>query len=110
MSLRERYPDEDPIYLILDVYPVHKEEKIKLLACELKIELIYIPPGLTDEYQPLDRRVFGVMKQVLRKLWREAYIYDSSLKFTKKKAMEFLIPAWERISPVVLEKSWEIYQ
>ena len=26
MSLRERYPDEDPIYLILDVYPVHKEE------------------------------------------------------------------------------------
>jgi hypothetical protein len=35
---------------------------MKKYAEDLGIHLLFIPPGLTDEMQPLDRFAFGVMK------------------------------------------------
>ena len=109
MSLRERYGDET-VYLLLDCYTVHKTDEIRDLAHALDIELIYIPPGLTDEYQPLDRAVFGVMKQHFRYLWRKQYEADPSQRFSRAKAVQLLIPAWERVSPEVLEDAWTVYE
>ena len=48
--------------LIIDTYAAHRSGKVKAKALELGIELIFIPPGSTDELQPLDRKVFGVLK------------------------------------------------
>ena len=110
MSLRERYPDDDPVYLVLDCYSVHRTDEIRQLAKTLGIELIFIPPGLTDEYQPLDRAVFGVMKQHFRQLWRKQYSQNPSEPFTRAKAVQLLVPAWERVSPSVLENAWTIYE
>jgi hypothetical protein len=39
---------------------------IKECAEELRIHLMFIPPGNTDELQPIDRAVFGIMKAVCR--------------------------------------------
>ena len=110
MSLRERYPDDGPVYLVLDCYSVHRTDEIRQLAKTLGIELIFIPPGLTDEYQPLDRAVFGVMKQHFRQLWRKQYSQNPSEPFTRAKAVQLLVPAWERVSPSVLENAWTIYE
>ena len=109
MSIRERFRDDGPIYLLLDQYSVHRTETVRNLAQSLGIELIFIPPGMTDAYQPLDRRVFGVLKQYLRLLWRKEYFANPSQKFTKQKAVELLIPAWERISPYLVRSGWAIY-
>jgi hypothetical protein len=39
-----------------------RQEAIKKYAEDLGIHLLFIPPGLTDEMQSLDRFAFGVMK------------------------------------------------
>jgi hypothetical protein len=47
------------IHLILDGYATHRCEAVRMLAAELRIVLHFIPPGLTDLLQPLDRSGFG---------------------------------------------------
>jgi hypothetical protein len=44
---------------------------VKDTARKLNIELIYIPRGMTDACQPLDRAVFGFGKA--KKLFRELH-------------------------------------
>jgi hypothetical protein len=39
-------------------------------VAELGIHLLFTPPGLTDEMQPFDRLVFGVMKVHGRRMYR----------------------------------------
>jgi hypothetical protein len=60
--LRGVYGDGLPLWVVLDCYSVHKQQAAKDSAAELGIRLLFIPPGLTDELQPLNRFVFGVMK------------------------------------------------
>jgi hypothetical protein len=60
--LRGVYDDCQLLWLILDCHSVHRQEKLKQYAAELGINLFLIPPGLTDEFQPLDRFAFGVMQ------------------------------------------------
>ena len=109
MSLRERFVDDEPIYLLLDMYSVHRSDETKTLAENLGIELIFIPPGMTDHYQPLDRRVFGVLKQYMRLLWRRQYMTDPCQRFSKSKAVQLLVPAWERISPQIIRSGWSVF-
>jgi hypothetical protein len=60
--LRGIYGDRQPVWLILDCYSVHRQEELKYYTAELGISLLFIPPGLTDEFQPIDSFLFGVMK------------------------------------------------
>jgi hypothetical protein len=50
-------------------YSVSREEAMKAHTEELGIPLIFIPPGLTDKLQPLNRFVFGAMKGMFRQLY-----------------------------------------
>lgn len=110
ISLRERFPDDKPIWLVLDCYSAHREETTRKLAQSLQIHLKFIPAGFTDELQPLDRSIFGVLKSYLRRMWRERFIDNPDAKFNKAVAVELLIPAWERISTDLIAQSWAIYQ
>ena len=110
LAVREHFNDDDPVYLLLDLYSVHRTDEIRQLAESLNIVLIFIPPGMTDQYQPLDRRIFGVLKQYLRLLWRREYHDDPNQRFTKQKAVQLLVPAWERISPQLIIEGWTIYE
>ena len=110
MFMREHYGDDDKIWLILDMYTVHRTEKVRQMAEALNIELMFIPPGQTDHFQPRDRAVFGVLKAYMRKLWRQEYAQNSEIRFTKELAVKLLIPAWERINPKVIGKGWAIFE
>jgi hypothetical protein len=57
----------EPIHLLFDVYRLHVQEVGRALAEQLQIALHFISAGMTDEYQPLDRRVFGYLKSSARK-------------------------------------------
>jgi hypothetical protein len=52
---------EGPVHLLLDCYSANCTETMKQVAAKLGITLHFIPPSLTDEFQPLDRAVFGVL-------------------------------------------------
>ena len=102
-------PDDDPVWLVLDCYSAHRDKETLTLADSLGIKLIFIPAGFTDELQPLDRSVFGVLKGYLRRMWRERFIDNPETKFNKALAVELLIPAWEKISSDLIAQSWSIY-
>lgn len=52
-----------PFALVLDVYTTHIDNDVKQRVRELDIELIYVPVNGTGLYQPLDRKIFGVVKK-----------------------------------------------
>jgi hypothetical protein len=109
----ELYQDDDPIYVVLDLYSVHRSEATKRLAARLNIELLFIPPGQTGELQPLDRTIFGAMKQIGRGLYRRRMeakrVAGEAMKITKEDAAEILSEAWARVSDATLESAWSIY-
>jgi hypothetical protein len=106
--LRGIYDDAAPLWLVLDCYAVHRQQSMKNFAAELGIHLLFIPPGLTDELQPLDRFVFGVMKAHGRRMYR---VHAAAIEPTNKPmAAAFLIRAWEAVSTAVLEDPWAPYE
>lgn len=108
MWLRGVYDDADPVWLVLDCYSVHRQEGMKRLAADLGIHLLFIPPGLTDEMQPLDRFVFGAMKAHARRMYRN---HAAALEPVNKPiAAAFLIRAWEAIGTAVLDDAWALYE
>ena len=108
MWLRQTYGTDDKLYLILDCYSIHKEEAIRTISQTLNIELIFVPPGATDELQPLDRYVFGTMKGVAERKWRQLYEIGEKEKFGKTEMAQIAIASWEAVGPRALEKAWEI--
>jgi hypothetical protein len=58
------------LLLILDYNAVRRQEETKCPATELGIRLLFIPLGLTDELQTLNRFVPGVMNTNCRRCGR----------------------------------------
>lgn len=93
--------------LVLDVYKTHRVESVKEFAKSLNIKLIFVPACGTGDYQPLDRRIFGILKMHIR----NDVIYQNDIRsgkdrFTVIKAA--LKRGWESISQKALESAWNI--
>ena len=73
----------EKIYLLVDQYPTHFTEDAKVAAQKMNIILIPIPKGGTDRYQPLDRRIFGIMKSMGAARWSEIYYQNPGIKLDK---------------------------
>lgn len=56
-----------PCALLLDVFKAHHTINVITRANELNIQLIYMPANGTSLFQPLDRKIFGIVKFKLRK-------------------------------------------
>ena len=100
---------DQPLHLILDLYPMHRDAKIKALANELNTQLHFIPAGMTDKLQHLDRNCFGALKATARRLFRERFKVDSFAVRTKQDASSDLACAWEHLNIDTIEDAWEIY-
>jgi hypothetical protein len=50
---------EGKVVLIWDIYAQHRDALVKVKAKELKIWSSYIPTGMIDKLQPLERGIFG---------------------------------------------------
>jgi hypothetical protein len=71
--------------------------------------LHYIPPGLTVEFQPLDRAVFGVSKAQAKRLFHARFHANPYGRRTKPEAVAELITAWSPLGESVIENAWDIY-
>lgn len=107
-KLREHFGGTNgpKLHLILDVYPSHRTDDVKNFAVGLNINLIYVPAGLTDEYQPLDRYVFGCLKSTARRLFRQRVRNDPNVERTKQDAVEDFICVWEALSYEIISIAW----
>lgn len=109
MHIREYFTDDEPVHLLLDIYKAHLTKDVRTMADTLNIRLHFIPAGLTDMYQPLDRTIFGPFKAFSRKLFRERQELAYPVKRTKLEAVQDMIRAWEAIGSVHIENAWQIY-
>jgi hypothetical protein len=107
--LRGIYGPGPDLHLILDLYSVHRSQKVREEAAALGIHLYFIPAGFTDELQPLDRYVFGVLKAMCRRMFhRFVEIEGSTVR--KPNAVEFMCRAWAEVHENVIRKAWGIYE
>jgi hypothetical protein len=81
---------------------------VKCYATELGVNLLFIPPWSTDELQPLDRFVFGVMNTNSRRLCDD-YVTELSA-INKQIATALLVRAWEAVSSEILCDARSIYE
>jgi hypothetical protein len=108
--LRSIHNDGEPIWLILDRSSFHRQEARRQHAERLGINLLFIPPGVTEEVQPLDPFVFGAMKATCRRPYRLQCECNPGTKINQEIAAAFLVRAWEAVSPEVLHDAWAIYE
>ena len=80
-QIRQYFNDADKLYLP----PAHRKIEVVKEATELNIEMIFIPAGLTGVYQPLDRRIFEILKAKARRYFRMRYSQCENIETTKKK-------------------------
>lgn len=103
--LHHNWAEKEPCALLLDCFKAHCTKKVREYARRLFIELIYVPANGTSDFQPLDRRIFGIVKSKLRSL-AGSKIYEGSERY--EMIAKDLIKAWGEISRENLEKAWEI--
>jgi hypothetical protein len=108
--LRERLFPEGPIILLLDCYSAHRCQLVRTAAEHWRIDLVFIPPGCTDLLQPLDRRVFGVLKAHARQVWRVQYHNSHGGKTTRQMMAKNLIDSWDSVTPEVIRSAWNCYE
>jgi hypothetical protein len=88
---------------------VHTTQDVKDLAASLNIELIYIPPGMTDMCQPLDRTIFGVLKAKAKKLFREQFAAMDKVQVRKREACRLIQQCWDEVTVPAMVQAWIIY-
>jgi hypothetical protein len=94
--------------LIIDVFQSHIKGIIIPLAKDLMIELIFIPPGMTGELQPLDAAIFGELKSAASAEWNRLYVSNPNQKFTTATSSETLQSCWNKIPEEHIKRAWQI--
>ena len=108
-SSYDSYSNDTPIDLILDMYTSHITNELKLIAKKLNFNLHFIPPGATDTFQPLDRYVFGALKNMARAMFYDLYVKDPNMDFTINDSIKILIHCWFKLSNKTIAKAWDLY-
>jgi hypothetical protein len=70
------------------------------------IALEFIPAGLTDEWQLLDLRIFGILKGHARGLFDDEWLRDESNELTVAASFALLLKAWESITHEEILGAW----
>jgi hypothetical protein len=80
-----------------------------ITAARTKLPLQFVPRGRTDELQPRDWYVFGILKAMCRRMFhRFIEIVNGTLR--KPTAVEFMCKAWAKVQENVIRKAWGIYE
>ena len=106
---KEGFDNNTNIDLVLDVYAAHRNDQIKTLAEKLNFTLHFIPSGSTDIFQPLDRYVFGALKNMATSVFYEKYCQNPQLKYSLSDAIITLLECWSQISSKTFAKAWDVY-
>lgn len=107
--LRDQYPNNRNIHLIIDSYSSHTSKASKNRAEFLNIQLYYIPSHFTDLLQPFDVAIFAPLKSMANSKIRHLLIYIDKNKIGMKKSVFFLQEAWENLPESTLKKTRNQY-
>jgi hypothetical protein len=108
--LDDRAGEKRIYHVLMDIYPVHIDESVRLQARLLGFDVHFIPSGMTDNYRPLDCFIFGCMKFTARAEDLELARDSPERRITKEHAVQILQTPWDRLSVTTLTSQWSIYQ
>jgi hypothetical protein len=112
--LRRLFP-KNIIGLLWDCFSAHKRDSVKAKAGTLGIELKYVPAGQTGEWQPLDHRIFGVLKSKGKSAWAEEQVKAIGISPEEKEelnmiwAIRSLVRCWDGISTETIKGAWSMF-
>lgn len=95
-----------PFVLILDVYRAHIEKSVRDHASKLGIKLIFVPACATGIYQPLDRRLYGIVKKQLISKDRKYEVASDHERWST--VLREMKEIWEELSEEAIRSAWEI--
>ena len=101
----ENWTHGQPCALLLDCFKAHCTKLVRQYAKKLYIELIYVPVNGTSDFQPLDRKIFGILKSKLRSL-AGSKLFSGIERF--EMITKDLIQSWNQITPENLSSAWNI--
>ena len=108
--LHTGYAHNSRFSLLWDVYPSHKTDDIKDYATNNGIKLSFIPAGQTGEWQPLDYRIFGSLKQRARAEFNRSDVItqnkEGAIVINWETAVRILVKCWEEIKPEEVINAW----
>jgi hypothetical protein len=108
--LSDLHDENDKYELIMDIYAAHITQSVRHRAAKLGFNVHFIPSGLTDRYQPLDRMVFNAVKATTRREYLKLMRASPMNKIMKVQAVSILQMAWKTTSNATLEAAWSIYE
>ncbi len=95
-----------PCALIMDVYPAHRTKDVIRMAGLLQIELIYVPANGTGVFQPLDNKIYGILKSKLRAKANKTGVLAGPERW--KNLASLLKDVWDEIDENHLRSAWDI--
>ncbi|XP_055622899.1 jerky protein homolog-like [Toxorhynchites rutilus septentrionalis] len=106
---------EPKALLVLDNCTAHYTGGDNLISDDELIKLIYLPPNVTSQCQPMDQSVINAIKtRYKRKLMLKLVLENEELKFENRlkkislmQSIDWLSAAWDEISPSTIENSWK---
>jgi hypothetical protein len=92
--------------LLWDSFAAHRDEEVRAQAAATDVALKFIPTGMTDEWQPLDLRIFGSLKQRAKALFDQEWMRDPDTELTTETVIELLLQAWRAITQEEVLNAW----
>lgn len=88
--LRDQYPQNQTIHLIIDSYASHTSKLALKTAKSLNIKLYFIPSHFTDLLQPLDIAIFAPLKSMVKSKIRRLLLKNECQIIGMRKSVIFL--------------------
>jgi hypothetical protein len=77
------------------------------MVAQFGMDLIPVRPGSTGKCQPMDVRVFGVLKRKQSRLYDDAMRERPGRAWTKADVVRTTIEAWGEIDANVVKSPWQ---
>jgi hypothetical protein len=101
-----RYAGRAKMAVVIDQAPCHMTADVAIPARRMSMDIIPVPPGSTGRRQPMDVRVFGVLKRKQSKLNDNAMRECPGRARTKADSVRTIIGAWAEIGANVVKSAW----
>jgi hypothetical protein len=102
------------IGMVLDMHASHRTTDFKNAAIAEDVELVFVPPGATDVFQPLDRVIYAPFKAIAKRLSHN-YIQGEIIagveapKVARDEMVNECCAAWRQLSRETVLKAWSLY-
>ena len=93
-------------YLVWDLHASHRDETVKAVAHESRVNLAYVPAGQTSVWQPMDVRVFGALKSHAQTLLNTECMNRPLEELDMVDAVLILLKAWTDLDRETIVSGW----